>query len=85
MTAVGENPKTVNYGEGLTCSMRSWTSKALIERLVTGDGCEVKGCYELAIWLVSFNDETAHWCARHTRMMMRDVNHWSDLLRTNLA
>jgi len=85
MAAVGENPKTVNYRERLTCPMRSWTSQALIERLVTGDRCEVKGCYELAIWLISFNDETTHWCARHTRTRMRDVNHWSELLRTKLA
>jgi hypothetical protein len=64
--------------------MRSSATQALVDRLVTGERCEEKGCYELAVWLVSFNDEASHWCSRHTRMKMRDVNHWNDLLRASM-
>jgi len=64
--------------------MRSRTSQALLERLITGERCEVKGCYELAVWLVSFNDEEAHWCSRHTITRMRDANYWSDVPSTKL-
>jgi len=61
--------------------MRSWTSLALLERSVTGERCEAKGCYELAVWLVSFNDKSSRWCAKHTRLKMLDANHWEDLLK----
>jgi hypothetical protein len=60
--------------------MRSWTTQALLERLVTGDRCEAKGCYELAVWLVSFNDESSHWCSKHTRMQMRNGSIWGAYL-----
>jgi hypothetical protein len=59
--------------------MRSRTTEAMLERLVTGDRCEAHGCYELAVWLVGFNDETSHWCPKHARMRMRDLNRWKDL------
>jgi len=59
--------------------MKGRTSQALIERVVTGGRCEVKGCYELADWLVSYNDEISHWCPKHTIMKMRDPEVWSNL------
>jgi len=64
--------------------MRSWTSQAMLERLITGERCEVEGCYDLAVWLVSFDDEASHWCSKHTRIKMRDASHWSDLLGTKM-
>ncbi len=60
--------------------MRSWTMQATIERLVNGYPCEVKGCYDLAVWLVSFDEETSHWCSKHTRLSMRETSRWGDLL-----
>jgi len=56
--------------------MRSQVTQAFLERFVTGETCELKGCYNLAVWLVSFNDQTSHWCSKHTRMHMRDQGHW---------
>ncbi|HUK80779.1 MAG TPA: hypothetical protein VLU91_08990 [Nitrososphaerales archaeon] len=64
--------------------MKGKTSQALIERLVTGTRCEVKGCYELADWLVSCNDKVFHWCPKHTIMKMRDRDIWGDLPRTTM-
>ena len=64
--------------------MRSRTFQSLLEKLVTGERCEAKGYYELGVWLVSFNDQGAHLCSKHTRMNMRDVNYWSDLLGTKM-
>ena len=82
---IAESPKSVKYRLTECQLMRSSTPQALLERLVTGERCEEKGCYELAIWLVSFNDGANHWCSKHTRMNMRDVNHWSDLLKAGLG
>ena len=65
--------------------MKGRTSQALLERLITGGRCEVEGCYEMAVWLVSFNEEAAHWCPKHTRINMRDVGQWGDLIRSDLA
>jgi len=58
--------------------MRSSTTQALLERIVPGDRCEAKGCYELAVWLVSCNGTVSHWCPKHTRMQMSDVSRWDD-------
>ncbi len=59
--------------------MRSSTAQAVLERLVTGASCEAVGCYGLAVWLVSFNDEASHWCSKHTRMQMRSQSRWYSL------
>ncbi len=64
--------------------MRSWTTQATLERLDTGDSCEVKGCYELGVWLVSFNGESSHLCSKHTRMQMRNTGRWADISDTKL-
>jgi hypothetical protein len=56
--------------------MRSAMSQAGLRRQVTGHKCEVQGCYEVALWLVSFGSETSHWCSRHTRIFMRDASLW---------
>jgi len=62
--------------------MKGTTSQALIERVVTGGRCEVKGCYELADWLVSYNDQVSHWCPKHTIMKMGDTDMWGGPPRT---
>ncbi len=56
--------------------MRGSATTALLERLVNGARCEVTGCYGLAAWLVSFNDQTSHLCSKHTRVQMRDQSRW---------
>jgi hypothetical protein len=56
--------------------MRSTMSQAGLRRLVTGHECEVQGCREMALWLVSFESETSHWCSKHTRIFMRDATLW---------
>ena len=52
--------------------MRSSTSQAGIQRMVTGNRCEEQRCGEIALWLVTYNGKTSHWCAKHTRMFMRN-------------
>lgn len=44
--------------------------------MVTGNRCEEQRCYEMALWLVTYNGVTSHWCAKHTRMFMRDRGVW---------
>ena len=46
--------------------------------MVTGDRCEAKGCYEQAVWIVSFNGTVARWCPKHTRTQMSDAGRWED-------
>jgi len=56
--------------------MRSTTSQAEIQRMVTGNRCEEQRCCEMALWLVTYNGATSHWCAKHTRMFMRNRSVW---------
>ena len=79
---VVESPKTVKYFQNALVSMQGRTSQAVLERLVTGKRCDEERCYELAVWSVTFNDVTSHWCPKHTRMKMRDPNQWGDFLKT---
>ncbi len=65
-------------------TIRSSAAQAVLERMVTGERCEVKGCYENAIWLVSLNDDAFHWCPRHTKMRMRDASRWGNVVRSRL-
>ena len=65
--------------------MRSWAAEASIERRVTGDRCEEKGCYGTAIWLISFNGETTHLCSKHTRMQMRETGRWAEAFGIGLS
>lgn len=58
--------------------MRSWATQATIDRMVTGDRCEVKGCYEVAVWVISFSEDRWHLCPKHTRMRMRETNRWAE-------
>ncbi len=60
--------------------MQSSTEQVGLQRLVTGNRCEVQECYEMALWLVSFKSETSHWCAKHTRANMRDSARWEQKL-----
>ena len=64
--------------------MRSSTTPARLERLETGDGCEEMGCYDVAVWLLTFNGEASHLCARHTKIQMKDSSRWDGFLRTVL-
>jgi hypothetical protein len=54
--------------------MQSRAQQTGIQRVVTGNRCEVQGCYEMALWLVSYRDDTSHLCAKHTRSAMRSPN-----------
>lgn len=64
--------------------MRGWVTQANIERLATGDACEENGCFELGVWLVTFNDESEHLCSRHTRMQMKDSARWAEAFGTKV-
>jgi hypothetical protein len=76
MLVFGKARKTRSMVGRLGQAMRSATSQAGLQRLVTGHRCEVQGCYRMALWLVSFESETSHWCSKHTRVFMRDVSFW---------
>ena len=65
--------------------MRSWTTQALLERLVTAYSCEVPGCFGPAVWLISFDDEASHLCARHTRTYMRTEGRWGDVVSAGIG
>ncbi len=54
--------------------MRSETEQFGLQRLVTGNRCEVQGCYEVALWLLRNKDATKHLCAKHTRSSMRSMS-----------
>jgi hypothetical protein len=56
--------------------MSTSAAQAILERVVTGERCDVFGCYELAVWLVCYGKETSHWCPKHTRIQMRDSGRW---------
>lgn len=56
--------------------VRIATFQARLKRLVTGHRCEARGCCAMALWLVSFESETSHWCSKHTRIFMRDIRLW---------
>jgi hypothetical protein len=53
--------------------MRNSPSANGITRLDTGEKCDVPGCREMALWVVSYKSQTSHWCVKHTRIFMRDV------------
>jgi hypothetical protein len=57
--------------------MQSSASQATLARSVTGCKCDVQGCYDIALWKVSRGDESFHWCAKHTRVSMRDAERWN--------
>ena len=65
--------------------MRTSATMALLERLDTGSRCEEMGCYEEAVWLITFKDEAVHLCSKHTRMQMRNAGRWEGFLRTTLV
>ena len=65
--------------------MKSWATQTTLERLETGDSCEEKGCFESAIWLVRFNEESCHLCLKHTRTQMRDSARWADAFGTKVV
>ena len=52
--------------------MQGETTQFGIQRLVTGARCELPGCYEMALWLISYGTKTLHYCAIHTRATMRE-------------
>jgi hypothetical protein len=56
--------------------MQASTSAPVLKRLVTGYRCETDGCFEMALWLVSLGGKNFHWCAKHTKIGMRDQGRW---------
>ena len=56
--------------------MRGQAPESSMQRLVTGYGCEVRGCYQTALWLILFGGETYHWCSKHTRGFMKENYVW---------
>jgi hypothetical protein len=83
-SAVVETPKSVKYDEPGADNMRSWATQATLERLLTGDSCEEQGCFEVGVWLVSFNGESFHLCSKHTRVQMKDSARWADAFGTKV-
>lgn len=60
--------------------MQSRTQLTGLQRVVTGNRCEVQGCYQMALWLVTCKEETSHLCGKHTRSSMRNISLWSGKL-----
>ena len=54
--------------------MQNATSQTGLQRLVTGNRCDVQGCYQMALWLVSFKGESSHRCLKHTMMLMQKAS-----------
>jgi hypothetical protein len=54
--------------------MQSRVQQTGLQRVITGNRCEVQGCYQMALWLISYGAETSHLCAKHTRTAMRSPN-----------
>ena len=69
---VAESSKNDKCHDALTKPMRTATTQGIVQRLVTGNRCELQGCYEMAFWLVTFGSDTSHRCPKHTREYMRD-------------
>jgi hypothetical protein len=59
--------------------MRSSAGQAALMRVMTGDGCEVTSCYQMATWVLALNDVSYHLCAKHAKIKMRDVSLWEDV------
>jgi hypothetical protein len=53
------------------------TSSARVQRLVTGFGCEFKGCPKQGEWYVTLEDQSFHWCGAHTTKRMNDNKFWA--------
>jgi hypothetical protein len=58
--------------------MQGSAGQAAVLRVVKGDGCEVSSCYQMAIWVLTFKDETYRLCGKHTMIKMRDASIWGD-------
>lgn len=65
--------------------MRRTREEPSLERLESGFRCEEKDCYDLAVWLVTFNEDAFHWCLKHTRINMRDAERWSEMASAQLG
>ncbi len=50
--------------------MRNETSQTALRRLVTGNTCDVQGCYDMALWVVSYKEQSSHRCLKHTMEFM---------------
>lgn len=59
-------------------SVQSSSDQAAILRVVSGDGCEIISCYQVATWVVTYNDETHRLCPKHTMLKMRDASIWGN-------
>jgi hypothetical protein len=56
--------------------MKDSPAQPVLKRLDTGSRCDVRGCYEMAMWVISFGGKNYHWCAKHTRKNMRHSERW---------
>ncbi len=59
--------------------MQGSADQAAVLRVVSGDGCEVTSCYQVATWVLTFNDEAYRLCPKHTMIKMRDPSIWGDI------
>jgi hypothetical protein len=71
---VTKSPKNDKYTETVISAMHNSSSTNGLSRLDTGERCDVPGCREMALWVVSYKSQTSHWCIKHTRTFMRDAS-----------
>ena len=65
-------------------NMKSWATSATLERVTTKKACEEKGCFELAVWLVSFDGVASRLCSKHTMKQMKDSARWAETFGTRV-
>ncbi|MDA4117982.1 MAG: hypothetical protein OK455_06525 [Thaumarchaeota archaeon] len=52
------------------------TGQAHVQRLVTGFGCEIRGCVKQGEWYITLDELSFHWCGTHTTQRMNDNKFW---------
>lgn len=75
---VAEITENQKYPAGLPDIVQSSAAQAALLRAANGDGCEVISCYQMATWVLTFNEETYRLCAKHTMIKMRDPSLWEN-------
>ena len=71
-----ESAKNMKYHVHLPVSMQGPRTHPSLKRQDTSSRCDVQGCYEMAMWLISFRGKDYRWCAKHTRKNMRESERW---------
>jgi len=74
--AHAETAKSMNYHARTWACMDGSSAPAALRRLDSMTRCDVQGCYDMAVWLISFNGKDYRWCTKHTRKKMREAQRW---------